>query len=166
MSGSADADGRCFSFLESRQADLSFQRQLNPIGERAIKLPKCVSFRTARSQEAAKTGDAGCVPLIPTQVFHYRKLHRVAAVFGQIVHEQSISTNDTSFKPALGGSSDARFGFRTTATALRSLTRVRQSGRRPPSAAPLSRCARTLRPTTIGIRSATVLIRRVRRLFE
>ena len=166
MSGSADADGCRFSFLESRQADLSFQRQLNPIGERAIKLPKCVSFRTARSQEAAKTGDAGCVPLIPTQVFHYRKLHRVAAVFGQIVHEQSISTNDTSFKPALGGSSDARFGFRTTATALRSLTRERQSGRRRPAAAPLSRCAQTLQPTMIEIRLATVSIRRVRRLSE
>src|SRR5438132_14411036 len=117
MSGSADADGRRFSFLESRQADLSFQRQLNPIGERAIKLPKCVSFRTARSQEAAKTGDAGCVPLIPTQFFHYPKLHRVAAVFRQILHEQTISTDDTSYKPALGGSCSARLGLRTMATA-------------------------------------------------
>src|SRR5207244_2246056 len=136
------------------------------IGASVLRRPSGVSFRTARSHEAATTGDAGCVPLIPTQVFHYRKLHRVAAVFGQIVHEQSISTNDTSFKPALGGSSDARFGFRTTATAPRSSTRVRQSARRRLSAAPLSRCARTLRLTTIGIRSATVLIRRVRRLCE
>ena len=82
----------------SRKADSASKRQVDPIGESVVQLDDGFLPRPACGDESAKAGNSSRVSLVPTEVSHQRKLHRISAVAGQIVHGKSISKKDAGFK--------------------------------------------------------------------
>ena len=99
--GLGRGERRPFGLCQSRKADSASQRQVDLIGESVVQLSGGFLSRPTGSDESAKAGNSSRESLVPTERSHQRKLHRISAVAGQIVHGKSISKNDAGFKAIL-----------------------------------------------------------------